>query len=108
MELAGQPLGGQRLVQRVDAIGDKQRRTGGALGEEVADGAVHRPRDAHGDAVVRHQRKRAVDPAHGVGIARQHASDGLVDVHVVDHVERRIEQIDDAADGLIHGGVTNP
>ena len=74
MKLAGQSLGSQRLVQRVDAIGDKQRRTGGALGEEVADGAVHRPRDAHGDAVVRHQREGAVDSANGVGIARQHAS----------------------------------
>ncbi len=103
MELAGQSLGRQRLMQRVDAIGDEQRRTGGALGEEITHGPIHRPRDADGEAVVRDQRKRAVDAAHGVGIARQHASSSLVDIHVVDHVERRVEEIDDAADGCVHG-----
>ena len=46
MELAGEPVGGERLMQRVDAIGDVERRPLVALGQEVAHRPIERPRHA--------------------------------------------------------------
>ena len=69
-------------MQRVDAIGDVQRRALLPLGQEVAHRAIHRPRQSHGDALHGDQRERSVDRAHRRRIAAQHAPARLVDVHV--------------------------
>ena len=51
MELLGQPVGDQRLVQRVDPVGDVQRRALVPLRQEVAHRPVERSGHADGDAL---------------------------------------------------------
>ena len=80
MELAGEPFVVERALQRVDAVGDEQRRPFLALGEEVAHRPIHRPRHADGEAVDGDERERAVDRADGRRVAAEHAAPRLLDV----------------------------
>jgi hypothetical protein len=102
MELIVEPLVGERPFQRVDTIRDEQRRSFLPLREEVAHRPIERARHSHGDAVFRHDGKRSVDAADGRWIAGEHAQAGLVRRHVVDGIERRIEQIHQPIDVLEH------
>ncbi len=98
VELRGQAVGLERGVQRVDAIGDVQGRAFVALGQEIPQRAIHRPRHADRDALGRDQREGSVDGANRRGVAAQHAAPRLVQIDVRERVQRGIEQIDDAAD----------
>ena len=53
-------------------------------------------------AVDGDERERAVDGADGGGVAAEHAAPRLLDVEVVQMVQPRIEQIDDAFDRSVH------
>ena len=92
-------------MQRVDAIGDIQRRALLPLGEEVPHRPIHRPRQPDRDALAGDQRERSVDRADRVRVAAQHARARLVDVHVEEAVQGGVEQIDDAADVSLHAAI---
>ena len=105
MELTREAVAGQRLEQRVDAIGHVQCRPFVAFGQEVPHRAVHRSRQPDGPAFGGHEREGTVDCADGCGIRAQHAAARFDHGHVADSVQVRIEKIDDATDGLQHGGI---
>ena len=64
VELRGKAFAVECAMQRVDPIGDEQRGSFLALGEEVSHRSIERTRQPHGDAVSCHQRERAIDRAH--------------------------------------------
>jgi hypothetical protein len=102
VELVGQAVPFQRLVQRVNPVGHVQRRPFVAFGQKVAHGAVHRPRHPDVDALGGHDGERAVDRADPGWVAVQHMPARFLEVHVGDAVERGVEQVDHAIDGLQH------
>ena len=106
MELAGEPLGLEGAMQRVDAVGDEQRRALLALGEEVAHRPVQRSRHADRDAVLGDDRERPVDGPDRGRIAGEDAAARLVQVEAVQAVQRRIEQVDQPLDVAV--GVHRP
>src|SRR5690606_15467362 len=93
--------GGEGSVERIDAVGDVEGRALVALREEVAHRPVERARHPHRDAIDGDNREGAVDPAYGVGLARQDAAPRLLSRHAMQVCERRIDEIDDAADILV-------
>ena len=104
MKLLGQSLALQLLVNRVDAVSDDERGTGGALGEEVTHRTVERARHAHRLAIAREQGEGAFDGAHALRIIRQHAGARLLDAEIVETVERGVGEIHDAFDVFrVHG-----
>jgi len=88
-------------VPVIDAVSHVQRGPGVPFREEIPHRAIERPRQPHLDALGRDERKRSAHFAHSRRIARQPAA-RLVERHVVDAVERRIREIDDATDGVVH------
>ena len=103
MKLPFQPLALQVPVDRVDPIGNDERRALAALGEEVAHRSVERTRHPHALALPRHERERAVDLADCVGGTMQDARAGLLDGHVAQAVGCRIDEIDELLDIFVHG-----
>ena len=93
-------------MQRVDAVGDEQRRALLALGEEVAHRPIQRPRHPDRDAVLGDDRERPVDGADRGRIAGEDAAARLVQVEAVQAVQRRIEQVDQPLDVAV--GVHRP
>jgi hypothetical protein len=102
MELAVEPRVLQRALERVDTIRDEEHRPFLALREEVPHRSIERSRQAHGDPVHGHERKGAVDAPDGRRIAAEHAAAGLLEIDVVQQIQSRVEQIDDAIDGSFH------
>ena len=104
VELIGQAISCQRLVQGVDPVGHVQRRPFVPLGQKVAHGPVHRPCQPDVDVFGGHDGERAIDGAHGRRVAALHVTTCLLEIHVRDAVERRVEQVDHTMDGL-HTGI---
>ncbi len=104
VELAGEALALEELVDGVDAVGHDERGAGRLLGQEVPQGAVERPGEEHAAAVARHEGERAVDLPHRGRVPEREARAGLVEGHVVDAVLRRIGEVDDALDVRIAHG----
>ena len=102
MELVGQALGRERRSQRVHAVGDEERWALGSLGEEVPHRAIERAGHANGDAIARDERERALDAAHRIRVGRQHPRPRLVLGHVMEHVQGRVQKIDDPLDVTVH------
>ena len=102
MELVRQAVGGERAVQRVDAVGDVEGRAFVALRQEVAHRPVERARQPDGHAVGGDERKRASMRANAGRVAVEDAAARLVDGHVADAVQGGIEEVHDPADGLEH------
>jgi hypothetical protein len=105
MELFSESFRGKRAMQRIDAIGNEQCRPFLALGQKVTHRPIERPRQPHGDAIPGHECERTVDGAHGGRISGPHVSPRLVDGEVVNAIERRIQQIDDALHVLPHSSI---
>ena len=102
MKLSVQPFELELVEDGVNAIRHDQRRAFGALGEEVTHRTIHRARHADGLAVAGEQRKRSINLAHRLGLARQHALPRLVEGQVMDLIERRVKQVNHAFDIVVH------
>ena len=102
MELAFEAFFLERPMQGVDAVGDEERRSLAALREEIAHGPVERSRHPDGDAVAGHERERTGDCPHARRIGGRHAASRLLEVEIVQPVERRIDQVDDAFNRVVH------
>ena len=95
----------QRAVQGIDSIGHEERRPLVPLGQKVAHRAIEGARHADREPIDRHERKRSVDRAHRLGVAAHHAATGLREVEVVELIQARLEQINDAIDRTLHQGI---
>ena len=107
VKLTRQAVAVERRMQRVDPIGHVERRALVPLGQEVAHRAIERPREPDGHPLGGHQCERPVDAAHAAGIAIEDAPSGLLDAHVGDTVQSRVDEVDDPADGLEHGRIVS-
>ncbi len=102
MKLAVEALNLELLVKRVDAVGHDERRALLTLGEEVAHRAVEGARHADCFAFADEQGEGAVNVANGIGYAGKHTPACFVHGHVVDAIERRIEEVNDAVNSVVH------
>jgi hypothetical protein len=105
MELIGQSVLRQEMVDRVDPVGHDQRRPFGLLGEKEPQRPVERARHPHMESVAGDQGERSVDRPDGFRVAAQYSGPGLVDRHVIDSVDRgigEVEQLSPVLD-LLHG-----
>jgi hypothetical protein len=105
VKLTRQPVVGQRAVKRVDAVRHVKRRAFVALREKISHRTVHRARQPDADTLGGDERERSVDAPNRVSVAAEDPAPRLAEVHVGDVIEIRIEQIDDATDGIRHGEI---
>ena len=106
VELVLQTLVFQPLMDRVDPLRHNQRRPLRALGQKITHGAIQRTGHPHSLSLLRHQRKRTVDPSHRLRGPAQHPLPGLLQGHVMEQLSRRIDQVHQTLDVLIcHVGV---
>ena len=108
MELVSKTLGLKRAMQRVDAIGDEERRTVLSLGEKVAHRPVHRPCHPNGAAFGGDNGERAIDRANRTRVTAEDDTPRAVQVKVEKAVGRRVEEVDHAADVTMHGRDCRP
>mgnify|MGYP003694697739 CR=1 FL=1 len=102
MELACEAVSRERLVQRVDTIGDVQRRSFVPFGQEIAHRPIHRPGQADRDAFAS-PRARTIHRWRGRPTTlRSTRGAALPLIHVEQPVQTWVEQIDDATDRLKH------
>src|SRR5688572_4656199 len=102
VKLAVEALGFELVVKGVDAVGHDERRAFLTLGEEVTHRPVERPRHADGFAFAREQGEGAVNVADGCRFPGKHTLARILNAHVVDAIERRIEEINDAFNSVVH------
>ncbi|MGA2694323.1 MAG: hypothetical protein ABSF76_18305 [Opitutaceae bacterium] len=99
-----QPLPPQILVDRVDPVGNDERRALAPLGEEVTHRPVERASHPHPLTLPRHKRERAVDFTDRVGGTVEDARAGLLDRNIAKALGCRIDEIDELFDVFVHGG----
>ena len=102
MKLAVESLGLELVVNGVNAVGHDERRALVPLGEEVAHRAVEGARHADCFAFACEQGEGAVNVANGFRLAGKHTLACFVHGHVVDAIERRIQEINDAFNSVVH------
>ena len=93
-------------VENIDAVGDDERGTFGALGEEVTERAVHGTGEPDTFAFARNEGERAFDFADGFGRSVEHAGAGFIHGHVVNLVGGGIEEVNNAFEIFVVHGVS--
>src|SRR5207244_3891337 len=92
-ELAREPLVLEEGADRVDPVRGHEGRALSPLGEEVAQRAVHRARQAHRVALPRDEREGAVDLPDAAGNAAGDPGARLFHSHVVNAIDGGIDEI---------------
>jgi hypothetical protein len=107
MKLLVQAFAGEKVLDRIDPLGDHQGRPGVAFGNKVSQGPPDRAGHADELAVLMDDGKLPVDLPHAFDIARGDTGDGLVLGHIQKNIRRRIGQIDESFNqgNLLHGAL---
>jgi hypothetical protein len=98
MELIAEAGVSERPLKRVDAIRDEQRRSLVPLGEKVPHRPIEGPGHPNRETLDGDQRERSIDRPDRRWIAAEDPAASFVQVDVVQVVQLRIEQVDDAID----------
>jgi hypothetical protein len=92
----------QPIMDSIDPIAHYKRGSFMTLRQKIPHRPIHRTRQTNRFAIPRHKSKRPIDPPHAFGITAQQPGPRFPGGHIVNPVQRRINQIDDVLNVLVH------